>query len=210
MIACFVAFEAALQLHLPGKRVEGPISPEGNQPVYKANGLAAYIVTLVTYASLWWFGIFNPAVVYDHLGETFSALILGRFVFLFFLIRKNTAAGIYLCWGFLVWLPCVYTSPGMYLVNHPVNLGIQIVASYTTTSGETKTSLLLASGCFYPISLLHFKVILLFDRAKRSDDRCRSKYGKYWKSGSCIARRFPTSLFLESAETLRALYIPYL
>lgn len=35
LIACFGAFEAILQLALPGKRVEGPISPNGNIPVYK-------------------------------------------------------------------------------------------------------------------------------------------------------------------------------
>lgn len=32
-------------------------------------------------------------------------------------------AGFYLCWGCLVWLPCVYTSPTLYLVNHPITLG---------------------------------------------------------------------------------------
>src|SRR5205823_2981552 len=31
-------------------------------------------------------------------------------------------AGFYICWGCLVWLPCVYTSPTMYLVHHPINL----------------------------------------------------------------------------------------
>lgn len=35
IIACYALFEAALQLWLPGKRVEGPISPAGNRPVYK-------------------------------------------------------------------------------------------------------------------------------------------------------------------------------
>lgn len=35
IIACFAAFEAILQLALPGQRVEGPISPTGNRPVYK-------------------------------------------------------------------------------------------------------------------------------------------------------------------------------
>ncbi|KAL0864517.1 hypothetical protein Bca101_043635 [Brassica carinata] len=60
IIFCYGAFEAALQLLLPGKRVEGP-----------DNGLAAYFVTLATYLGLWWFGIFNPAIVYDHSGEIF-------------------------------------------------------------------------------------------------------------------------------------------
>ncbi|KAL6144313.1 hypothetical protein ACLB2K_055007 [Fragaria x ananassa] len=349
IIACYGAFEAALQLLLPGKRVEGPISPAGNRPVYKANGMAAYFVTLTTYIGLWWFGIFNPTIVYDHLGEIFSALIFGSLVFCVLLYIKghlvpsstdsgssgnviidfywgmelyprigehfdikvftncrfgmmswavlavtycikqyelngrvadsmlvntilmlvyvtkffwweagywNTMdiahdrAGFYICWGCLVWVPSIYTSPGMYLVNHPINLGSQlallilvagilciyinydcdrqrqefrrtngkclvwgrapskIVASYTTQSGETKTSLLLTSGWwglsrhfhyvpeisaaffwtvpalfnhFLPYFYVVFLTILLLDRAKRDDDRCRSKYGKYWK-----------------------------
>ncbi|RRT82818.1 hypothetical protein B296_00014322 [Ensete ventricosum] len=36
------------------------------------------------------------------------------------------SAGFYICWGCLVWVPSIYTSPGMYLVNHPVNLGTQV------------------------------------------------------------------------------------
>ncbi|KAL8043638.1 hypothetical protein ABFX02_09G128037 [Erythranthe guttata] len=349
IIACYGAFEAALQLLLPGKRVEGPISPTGNRPVYKANGVLAYAVTLITYLGLWWFGIFNPTIVYDHLGEIFSALIFGSLVFCVFLYIKGLVApsstdsgssgniiidfywgmelyprigknfdikvftncrfgmmswavlavtycikqyetygtvsdsmlvntilmlvyvtkffwweagywstmdiahdraGFYICWGCLVWVPSVYTSPGMYLVNHPVTLGVQlalyilvagvlciyinydcdrqrqefrrtngkglvwgkapskIVASYTTTTGETKSSILLTSGWwglarhfhyvpeilaaffwtlpalfnhFLPYFYVVFLTILLLDRAKRDDDRCKSKYGKYWK-----------------------------
>ncbi|KAF5953181.1 hypothetical protein HYC85_011125 [Camellia sinensis] len=319
MIACYAAFEAVLQLFLPGKRVEGPISPAGNRPVYKANGVAAYAVTLITYLSLWWFGVFNPSVVYDHLGEIFSALIFGSFIFCIFLYIKghvapsssdsgscgniiidfywgmelyprigknfdikvftncrfgmmswavlaitycikqyeangrvadsmlvntilmlayitkffwwedgywNTMdiahdrAGFYICWGCLVWVPSVYTSPGMYLVNHPVNLGTQAFYAYTsimTVTGKGKNFVeqmasawfgeklhqrwglsrhfhyvpeILAAffwtvptlfNHFLPYFYVVFLTILLFDRAKRDDDRCRSKYGKYWK-----------------------------
>ena len=28
-------------------------------------------------------------------------------------------AGYYLCWGCLVWVPAIYTSPALYLVAHP-------------------------------------------------------------------------------------------
>ncbi|KAI7986120.1 7-dehydrocholesterol reductase [Camellia lanceoleosa] len=109
MIACYAAFEAVLQLFLPGKRVEGPISPAENRPVYKANGVAAYAVTLITYLSLWWLGlsyskrgiharhvrmfaVFNPSIVYDHLGEIFSALIFGSLIFcIFFCIKGHVA-----------------------------------------------------------------------------------------------------------------------
>lgn len=37
IIAVYAAFEAALQLLLPGKTVHGPVSPAGNVPVYKVN-----------------------------------------------------------------------------------------------------------------------------------------------------------------------------
>ena len=67
LIAFYDAFEAVLQLFLPGKTVEGLIS-SGNRYVYKANNMQTYVVTLITYLSLWWFGILNLAIVYDHLG----------------------------------------------------------------------------------------------------------------------------------------------
>ncbi|RYR11399.1 hypothetical protein Ahy_B04g068933 isoform C [Arachis hypogaea] len=330
IIAVYAAFEAALQLLLPGKSVQGPISPAGNRPLYKANGVAAYLVTLLTYLALWWFGIFNPTIVYDHLGEIYSALIFGSFghlapsstdsgssgniiidfywgMELYPRIGKHFDIKVFtncrfgmMSWAVLaltycikqyeengkvadsmlvnttlmlvyvtkffwweagywntmdiahdrVWVPSVYTSPGMYLVNHPVTLGTQLAlfilvagilciyinydcdrqrqefrrtngkclvwgrapskieATYTTSSGETKRSLLLTSGWwglarhfhyvpeilsaffwtvpalfhhFLPYFYVIFLTILLFDRAKRDDDRCRSKYGKYWK-----------------------------
>ncbi|XP_069151320.1 7-dehydrocholesterol reductase isoform X1 [Solanum lycopersicum] len=348
LIICYALFEAALQLLLPGKTVEGPISPTGHRPVYKVYGSYA-IHNYVFFSVSFRFGIFNPAIVYDHLGEIFSTLIFGSLVFCVLLYIKghvapsstdsgssgniivdfywgmelyprigkhfdikvftncrfgmmswavlavtycikqheeygrvsdsmlvntilmlvyvtkffwweagywNTMdiahdrAGFYICWGCLVWVPSIYTSPGMYLVKQPVNLGLQlslyilvagllciyinydcdrqrqefrrtngkctvwgktpskIVAAYTTTSGEKKTSLLLTSGWwglarhfhyvpeilaaffwsvpalfnhFIPYFYVIFLIILLLDRAKRDDDRCKAKYGKYWK-----------------------------
>ena len=37
-------------------------------------------------------------------------------------------AGYYLCWGCMVWVPCIYTSPAMYLVHHPLHLGAPVSA----------------------------------------------------------------------------------
>ncbi|CAM9555452.1 unnamed protein product [Ectocarpus sp. 12 AP-2014] len=36
---------------------------------------------------------------------------------------QHDRAGYYLCWGCLVWVPAVYSSPGIYLVKHPISLG---------------------------------------------------------------------------------------
>ncbi len=158
-------------------------------------------------------------------------------------------AGFYICWGCLVWLPCIYTSSTLYLVHHPNHLGFfwasaifiagassiiinfladrqrqqvrakngaclvwrrkpsLIEATYQTQTGETKQSLLLASGWwgisrhfhyvpeivgaffwtlpalfgnFLPYFYVVFLFFLLLDRAFRHDKRCADKYGEYW------------------------------
>lgn len=43
-------------------------------------------------------------------------------------------AGYYICWGCLVWVPSVYTSPAMFLTQHPVHLGWPL-ASLVFASG---------------------------------------------------------------------------
>eukprot|EP00245_Coleochaete_scutata_P012820 TRINITY_DN5029_c0_g1_i1.p1 TRINITY_DN5029_c0_g1~~TRINITY_DN5029_c0_g1_i1.p1 ORF type:complete len:493 (+),score=88.62 TRINITY_DN5029_c0_g1_i1:52-1479(+) len=222
IIFSFVAFEIVLLLLLPGKIFVGPISPAGNRPIYKCNGLQAYFTTFAVYITIWRMGWFNPSIVYDHLGEIISALNIGSFLFCIFLYIKghvapsssdwgssgnivfdffwgmelyprigkwfdvktftncrfgmmgwavlvvtyaikqyelngevadsmlvsvglmlvyitkffyweqgyfstmdimHDRAGYYICWGCLVWVPCIYTSPAMFLVKQPVHLG---------------------------------------------------------------------------------------
>lgn len=40
-------------------------------------------------------------------------------------------AGYYLCWGCLVWVPSIYTSPALYLVEHPTPLGTPLALGLT-------------------------------------------------------------------------------
>jgi 7-dehydrocholesterol reductase len=156
--------------------------------------------------------------------------------------------GFYICWGVLVWVPAVYTSPSLYIASNPSGIGwpgaLAIVAlglvaiymnyaadaqrqrvresdgkanvfgkpptiiraRYVTSDGEERESILLASGYwgiarhfhyvpeltaalawslpagFAPVAYFYFVflTILLFDRARRDDGRCRAKYGSYW------------------------------
>ena len=348
ILICFSAFQLFLMRIVPGKPFTGPITPKGNIPVYKANGVACFLITLTTfYLASFKFNLFSPTIIYDHFGSLLGALNLfsllfclalyfkglykpsssdsgktGHFLFdyywgtelyprifgfdvkmftncrfgmmgwsliiLSFMAKQkelyglsdsmivavalqliyigkfffwetgylrsldimHDRAGFMICWGCLVWLPCIYTSPTLYLVNHPNHLGTfwataifvagaasiminfwadrqrqqirakngncriwlrtptLIHATYQTQEGETKQTLLLASGWwgvsrhfhyvpellatffwtlpalfnnFLPYFYFVFLTILLVDRAFRHDKRCADKYGKYWE-----------------------------
>ncbi len=221
IIGIFAAAELLLMRFLPGKTFKGPITPKGNVPVYRANGVLAFATTLilfyVTSFQLHWF---SPSIIYDHFGEILGALIFFSLIFCFFLYLKGALApsstdagtsgnplfdyywgtelyprifgfdvkmftncrfgmmswtlillscaakqqelfgltdamvvgvalqflyvakfywwetgylssldimhdraGYYICWGCLVWVPGFYTSPTVYLVQHPHTLG---------------------------------------------------------------------------------------
>jgi len=221
ILAFFAAFQLILMKYIPGKPFLGPVTPKGNVPVYKANGVPCFLITLSSFIlGGFVFHWFSPTIIYDNLGALFGALNFFSLLFCLFLYAKgifapsssdsgvsgyplfdyywgtelyprifgwdvkmftncrigmmswslillsyaakqselyglsdsmivavalqliyvgkfflwetgylrsldimHDRAGFYICWGCLVWVPCVYTSPTMYLVNHPVHLG---------------------------------------------------------------------------------------
>jgi 7-dehydrocholesterol reductase len=221
IIAIFALFQLALMRILPGKIVDGPITPAGNVPVYKANGVLAFITTLATFCLCCFvLKLFPATIVYDNFGYILGALNIFSLLFCLFLYFKgryapsssdaglsgnfifdyywgtelypkvfgwhlkkfitcrfgmmswgiilisyaakqqslygfisnsmlisvglqllyiakfywwetgylrsldimHDRAGFYICWGCMVWVPCIYTSPSMYLVLHPIIL----------------------------------------------------------------------------------------
>lgn len=347
ILASFAAFQLFLMKVVPGKPFVGPITPKGNIPIYKANGIACFFITVIAFiVATYKFHWFSPTIIYDNMGPMLGALNIFSLLFCLFLYFKgiykpsstdcgttrnflfdfywgtelypriygwdvkmftncrfgmmgwsliilsymakqeelyglsdsmvvavalqliyigkfffwetgylrsldimHDRAGFMICWGCLVWLPCVYASPSLYLVHHPNHLGTVtasviflagvssiminfladrqrqqvrakngacliwrnkpslIHATYETQTGETKQTILLASGWwgisrhfhyvpeimaaffwtlpalftnFYPYFYVLFLTILLVDRAYRHDKRCADKYGKYW------------------------------
>lgn len=344
----FALFQLALMRIVPGRPFLGPITPQGNIPIYKANGFACFLISLTAF-SVASFGLhwFSPELLYDQLGPILGALNCFSLLFCLFLYLKgiyapstsdsgitgnpifdfywgtelyprilgwdvkqftncrfgmmgwallliayaakqeqlyglsnamivsvaiqllyigkfflwetgylrsldimHDRAGFMICWGCLAWLPCIYTSPALFLIHHPIHLSpflalaiflagaVSVIvnfladrqrqqvrakngaclvwksppslieAIYRTQNGETKQTLLLASGWwglsrhfhyipellgaffwsvpalfthFFPYFYLSFLSILLFDRAFRHDKRCRDKYGIYWE-----------------------------
>jgi len=220
IIAYFAASQLILMRFIPGKPFEGPITPTGNIPRYKANGVACFLITITGFCvASFGLGLFPATILYDHLGELIGALNVFSLVFCLFLYLKgrfhpsssdssvsgnflfdfywgtelyprvakwdlkmftncrfgmmswpllllsyaakqqelfgltngmiiavslqllyvgkfflwetgylrsldimHDRAGFYICWGCLVWVPAVYTSPTLYLVQHPFEL----------------------------------------------------------------------------------------
>ena len=221
IIFLFAIFELALMHLLPGKKFHGPLTPKGNIPEYKANGVAAFFTTLIVFCVCsFYLQLFPATIIYDNFGSIIAALniasliicamlyLKGRFApsssdsgitgnllfdyywgtelyprvfgwnvkmfincrfgmmswglillsyaakqqqlygfvsnammvaialqfiyltkfylwetgYLCSLDIMHDRAGFYICWGCLVWVPCVYTSPSMYLVLHPNHL----------------------------------------------------------------------------------------
>src|SRR5690606_25892221 len=77
IIGCFAAFQLLLMKVVPGKQYFGPITPKGNTPVYKDNGISSFVITMVSfYLAAFQFHWFSPAILYNHLGEILGALNL--------------------------------------------------------------------------------------------------------------------------------------
>jgi 7-dehydrocholesterol reductase len=75
IIAIFASMELVFMRLLPGGRCEGPISPAGDVPDYKANGIASFTLTIALFAICsFGLGLFPATIIYDHFGEILGAL----------------------------------------------------------------------------------------------------------------------------------------
>ena len=226
ILAVYASFQLFLMKFVPGKRAEGPVTPKGNIPIYRANGPACFAITLLAFfICAYPLHLFSPTILFDQFGPMLGALnisalslclllyfkgifkpsssdhgVSGNPIFdyywgtelyprifgwdvkqftncrfgmmlwpllllsyaakqseLFGLSDSMTIAvllqliyvakffywetgylrsldimhdraGFMICWGCLVWLPCIYTSPTMYLVNHPNHLGLPLAS----------------------------------------------------------------------------------
>jgi Ergosterol biosynthesis ERG4/ERG24 family. len=92
MIGAFMIFELILQKYMPGRDFKATMTPKGNVPIYKANGMQSYICTLVTLITLSSLGVIRPALVYDKFGEVLSSMNVFAFAFCFMLLVKGHIA----------------------------------------------------------------------------------------------------------------------
>ena len=90
VISCFVVLEIILMCLLPGKTVYGPISPKGNIPVYKSNGILAFLITIMGFCiATFGLRLFPATILYDNLGFILCALNIFSLIFCVLLYIKG-------------------------------------------------------------------------------------------------------------------------
>eukprot|EP01090_Pellita_catalonica_P000368 TRINITY_DN10257_c0_g1_i1.p1 TRINITY_DN10257_c0_g1~~TRINITY_DN10257_c0_g1_i1.p1 ORF type:complete len:446 (+),score=31.42 TRINITY_DN10257_c0_g1_i1:30-1367(+) len=227
-IGIFMGIQLFLMRVIPSPKFYGPVTPMGNTPVYKGNGVPVFIISVAGYIAGAYLGLYRGGFVYDILGPLFSALnifslifclvlyLKGRFVpsstdsgtsgnmvfdyywgtelyprifgwdvkmftncrwgMMFWAIANvayawkqyelfgfvtpalavsvslqltyiskffwwetgylrsidimHDRAGYYICWGCLVWVPSVYTSPSMVLVNQKESISVALAVAF--------------------------------------------------------------------------------
>jgi len=93
IIGIFAAAQLLLMRVLPGKPFQGPITANGNVPLYKANGVLAFVTTLALFfATSVGLKLYSPTVVYDHFGGILGALNVFSLVFCALLYLKGRYA----------------------------------------------------------------------------------------------------------------------
>ena len=93
IISIYAAFQLLLMKVVPGKPFLGPVTPKGNVPIYKANGVSSFLITLAAFLlGSYVFRWFSPTIIYDNMGEILGALNLFSLFFCLFLYLKGIMA----------------------------------------------------------------------------------------------------------------------
>jgi len=93
ILLCFIGWSLLLMVLVPGPRAEGPITPNGNTPVYKDNGFSCFIITMIAFVALQCvlktFTPYSVTIVYDHFDEFLGTLTVFSHVLCFLLHAKG-------------------------------------------------------------------------------------------------------------------------
>lgn len=74
---------------VPGKLGHGPLTPAGNRPQYRLNGVACYVGAHTLYWVGVWSGWYPATIIFDHLGALLSTLCIFALLFCGFLYFKG-------------------------------------------------------------------------------------------------------------------------
>jgi len=88
----FMALQLVFMPLLPGKYYVGPVSPSGHRPTYKANGVAAFLATIVVWMVGSLLGLFKAGVLFEIAFPMCAGLNIFAIVFCLGLYLKGVYA----------------------------------------------------------------------------------------------------------------------
>lgn len=89
LILTFMTFQLLLMKLVPGSEFKATTTPSGHVPIYKANGMACYIITLLTLIAIDFFSLYDISKVYINFGSILSCLNVFAFAFCLMLYIKG-------------------------------------------------------------------------------------------------------------------------
>lgn len=89
LIGSYMAFELLLMRLVPGKVFRATPTASGHIPIYKANGVQCYVITIVTLFALTYYDIVKLGDVYDNMGKLLSSMNLFAILFCIMLTFKG-------------------------------------------------------------------------------------------------------------------------
>jgi len=95
LIVVYTIFETLLLRFVPGKDFLGPVSPMGDQPKYKLNGLPCFFITIAAFAAgstEFGAGFYSMGIVHENLGEIILTAVLSVKLIVLFLYFKGVYA----------------------------------------------------------------------------------------------------------------------
>jgi 7-dehydrocholesterol reductase len=91
-VLSFAALQLVLMKAVPGNDFVATVTPNGVRPVYKANGMACFLINLGLLLVLAHWEILNPALLYDYFGNVISTMNLFALAFCLMLFVKGHVA----------------------------------------------------------------------------------------------------------------------
>lgn len=92
IISTYAIVQMTLMTLVPGRVFKGPVTPMGNVPVYKANGVQCFFASVALFIAGAAYGLYPGSIVYDHAGHLLSSMNVLALAFCLVLYLKGIVA----------------------------------------------------------------------------------------------------------------------
>ena len=180
----FIALLFVVSLLLPGRRVTGP-DADGNERVYKLNGLALFLIALIVAGLAQGFGLFSLSVLHTHLLALFVvangfAFALSGWLYLRGMRRPDAAPGFWRSFFFGVDAAPSWFGVDIKLFSYcPSLIGLALFnASFAAVQYETYGELTLAMMLYQTFTFLYVLNYFQFEQGMiHTWDIVRERFG---------------------------------